>query len=222
MDRHFGRALLICCLGAFGATSVLHANPINLYNTGVDASHVDLVGAGTTDPHYTIISGPGLSSPQSAVTFFNGAYLADGPTSRWISVNANGSSGGSGTYDFQLIFSLTGLNAATAQITGQFAADNHVSATKINGTTVGGATNDSYSAYSSFSITSGFVAGTNTLDFLVLDDSAPMAFRVNNLAGTANPIDGSVPEPSTWLTMGAGLLAVMGMVCARRRAASAR
>jgi hypothetical protein len=218
MSKRFGQALRICCLGAFGAAGALHANAITLFNTGVDATGVDLVGVNVTDPHYTILSGPGLGSATSAVTF-NCCYFADGPISRWISVNSSGSTAASGTYDFQLTFSLSGLNPATAQITGQFAADNHITATKINGTTVAGATTDTFGAFTSFSINSGFVSGTNTLDFLVLDDGAPMSLRVNALAGTANPLVGGVPEPSTWLTLGAGLLAVTWMVWLRDRAA---
>jgi hypothetical protein len=121
-----------------------------------------------------------------------------------------------------LTFSLSGLNPATAQITGQFAADNHITATKINGTTVAGATTDTFGSYTSFAINSGFISGINTLDFLVLDDGAPMSLRVNALAGTADPLVGAVPEPSTWLTLGAGLLAVMSMVRLRNRAAATR
>jgi hypothetical protein len=194
-----------------------------LFSTGVDGSGTPLTNIfGDTDTHYTILAGPGILSAQSAVTYDNAAYIAEEPSgtngnSRWISVNANGSSAGSGTYDFETTFDLTGFDPSTAQITGRFAGDNHITGTLINGTSVASATSDTFVAYTSFSITSGFVAGLNTLEFFVTDDGAPMALRVDALAGTASPIGTGpgpgtgVPEPGTVVLLATACLATIGL-----------
>jgi len=209
------RLLLFLLLAAscLSSTPLLAAPISGLFNTGVDASGNPLVGGnGVTDPHYTILSGPGLASPVSAVTF-NCCYFADQPAgtngnSRWISVNASGTTGSAGTYVYDTTFSLTGLDPTTASITGRFAADNHVTAVKLNGNTIAGATTDTFSTYTNFSIPIGssFAGGLNDLRFVVLDDGPPSALRVDSLAGTANPIGSTtVPEPASLALLGIGL-----------------
>ena len=64
-----------------------------------------------------------------------------------------------------------------------------------------------------FSITGGFVAGVNTLDFLATDNDNPGALNVSTLIGTAAA--GAVPEPVSFLLIGTGAIAVSGY--ARRR-----
>jgi len=190
--------------GLFGESSLCATTITGLHNTGVDGSGVLLTGTGMTDPHYTVLSGPGLLAPTSAVTF-NCCYFADGPNSRFISVNSSGQTASSGSYLFETTFSLAGFNPATAQISGQFAADNHITATRINGTTVPGATTDTFTSYTSFTINSGFVAGLNTLDLVVLDDGVVMSLRVDSLSGTASPNSSNTPEPGTMLMLSSGL-----------------
>jgi hypothetical protein len=129
-----------------------------------------------------------------------------------------GSNAGSGTYDFQTTFSLTGLDETTAEITGRFAGDNHIIETLLNGNVIAGATTDTFSAYTAFSIPVGsaFVAGLNTLDFLVKDDGAPMSLRVDQLSGTASPAEsgggggtvGAVPEPGTIFLLATSCIAI--------------
>src|SRR5437016_2706906 len=96
----------------------LFAIPIpTLFNSGVNGAGALLVGGnGTTDTHWTVQSGPGLGSPVSATTYFNGAYFADGPSSRWISVNSSGFTGASGNYVFRTTFDLTGFNLALTSL----------------------------------------------------------------------------------------------------------
>ena len=68
---------------------------------------------------------------------------------------------------------------------------------------------EAYGAFQSFTISSGFVAGVNTLAFEVLnDEDGPTGLQVDNLSGTANPVS----EPVSLLLFGAGLwgMAVIG------------
>ena len=213
-NRWFMLLLAAGLLLSLGTPSWAASIP-GLFNTGVDALGNPLVGGnGVADSHYTIISGPGANIyPISAVTF-NCCYFADQPAgtngnSRWISVNENGANAGSGIYDFQVTFSLTGLDPTTASITGLFGADNHVSETDLNGSAITGATTDTFSSYKAFTIPVGspFVSGLNRLDFLVKDDGAPMSLRVDSLAGTASPAQtGAVPEPGTTSLLAGGLV----------------
>ena len=72
---------------------------------------------------------------------------------------------------------------------------------------IAGATADGFTAYTNFSIPPGpyFSGGTNLLDFLVLDDGAPMALRVDSLVGNAT-LGLGVPEPATMSLLGFGLI----------------
>lgn len=209
-----GPALLI----AAGAAAPLSAATIpGLFNTGTDGSNVALAGGnGVIDTHYTIVSStsPGLVG-QQAVTF-NCCYSPDDADSRWVSLSANGNPG-SNTTTYRLTFNMSGLNASTASITGNWGADN-VGNIFFNGVSTGiTTTNSFFGPMPVFSITSGFVTGVNTLDFEIQDLGQPTAFRVDNLVGTARPLVGVVPEPSTWtlLILGFG---VIGAAARRTRA----
>jgi len=207
LDRELEEPLRTTFLVALlSAGTTLFASPITgLFNTGVNASGIPLVGANVSDPNYVITSSPGAGVSNITPVTFNCCYFADGPNSRWISVNANGSNAGSGTYVFELTFSLAGLDPASAVITGQFAADNQ-STIQMNGVTVPGIAN-TFSIYTPFTINSNFIAGSNKLAFVVVDAGAPMALRVDSLAGTANPLS-EVPEPSTVGLILSGLVAM--------------
>lgn len=194
----------ILCLALLSVGPALLGAPISgLFNTGVDNLGNALVGGnGTTDPNYKVVSTPGGPTNAQAVTYFNPAYIPEGSgaTSRWISVNANGSTAASGTYIFEIQFNLSGVqNPLTAQISGEFAADNSATIL-LNGVTVGGAS-ASFTSYSPFTINSNFQSGTNSLQFVVVDSGQPMALRVNNLSGSVS----ETPEPSAFALLFSGL-----------------
>lgn len=196
------------------ATAAPAATIQGLFNTGTDANNVALAGgAGVVDPHYSIFSStsPGFAG-QQAVTF-NCCYVADDADSRWVSLSGSGSPGSNVTV-YRLSFSLAGLNPATASISGRGGADN-AGRIFLNGVDTG-INIDGFFSLTSFTISSGFVAGTNTLDFRISDFGAPTAFRVDDLRGTADAAN-VVPEPATWAMMigGFGMLGA----AARRRTA---
>jgi hypothetical protein len=66
-------------------------------------------------------------------------------------------------------------------------------------------TSSNYDTLHSFSITSGFVAGVNTIDFIATDFQNPGGLNVSGLAISASP----VPEPSAAAIWLAGLIAVL-------------
>jgi hypothetical protein len=212
------RLLLTAAVAGFvvgGACASSHAGTIALFNTGVDgSSQVDLNG--TTDIHYSVSYSAGgvtYGSAQNAYAatsaggFPIGPWLGDNSTSTWISdVTPAGSGSANGYFDFKTTFDLTGLNPATASISGQWAVDN-TGSILINGTDTGNNIAwgvPSFENWHSFSINSGFIAGTNTLDFIVRNwwgpdnpdapNAGPEGLRVE-MSGTASAV---VPEPGSF------------------------
>ena len=174
------------------ATSTLTPSQISIYGTGV-TSQGTLAADGTVDSHYTITASadPGFPGPNALVVASNvfpiGPWLQDGPNSKWIAPQANQGAGNAmGTYTYHMTFDLTGFNSAMATLTGQFAADNS-GVIKLNGIVVGPSA-PTYSQWTPFTINSGFVAGVNTLDFVVTNDPPsvnPTGLRVD-ISGTVS------------------------------------
>lgn len=204
------KRLVLLSLAAVLATAPAHGAAIQgLFNTGTDNNNVALVGGnGTVDPHYSILSStsPGFAG-QQAVTF-QCCYVADDADSRWISLSGNGNPGSNETF-YRLSFTLTGLNPATASISGRGGSDN-AGRIFLNGVDTG-INIDGFQSLVPFTISSGFVAGVNNLDFRVQDFGAPTAFRIDDLRGTADAVN-AVPEPANWtlLIAGFGLLGAAG------------
>jgi virginiamycin B lyase len=163
-----------------------------LYNTGVDNSG-NVLGGGMTDPHYTLNAAPSPDSAGPAYVVlqngfpFDGHWLSDGALSKWIAPHANendvdggGTTEPVGTYVYETTFSLNGFIPSTASISGQYAADNTLEQVLINGADAGvpaGSSTD-FSNFHSFTISSGFVSGLNTLDFVV--ENIPQPDPSNN------------------------------------------
>jgi len=198
-----------------------------LYNTG-ETNAGGLVAQGTVDPHYTLTVNPqGGSGPyvtnSTSWQIAGGNWGANTSNSQWISPQTYYSntvsvtSDAVGNYTYQTTFSLAGLNPATASITGQYYVDNAVVQLDLNGVNTGyvGLTpgHGNINTLESFTINSGFIAGNNTLSFVVEHTSAsgsnPSGIEVENMVGTAT----AVPEPASLGLMG---LAVAGLASRRR------
>jgi len=212
---------LFACLFLSGViSSSAWAVPISgLFNTGVDASGNALAGGnGVTDPHYLVFSSTigGVTTGVNAVTYFNSAYIANSATSRWISHSADGSPG-NGTTTFRTTFDLTGLDPNSAEITGFNAADNGGSIL-LNGVNVG-SLNGAFNTLAAFTISSGFIAGVNTLDFSVVDGGPPLALRIDGISGTADLAGpAAAPEPISAALLGLGLLGIAAVRRKQKRA----
>ena len=204
--------------GAVLASTATHAAMISsLFNTGVDATGAVLADGTVGDPHYTLTSVPGGTTAIRVITSASGfpipPYFGDNTSSRWIGPNNDADLNGPvGTYRYRTTFDLTGFDFNSASVSGGWSTDNNGLDILINGISLAATTSfTQFSAgFSAFSITSGFVAGVNTIDFLVNNGGGPTALRVE-MTGTAD-----VPEPHM-LSLAA--VALLGLGLARRRRA---
>lgn len=191
-----------------GLPVTAHADAITtLFNTGVSAAGAPLPN-NFTELHYFLAKVPsgstsGVRVASSANNFPIGPWVGDDNVSAWIGPNSDSVlSSPAGNYDYRTTFNLSGLNAVSASIKGQWSADNYGTDILLNGISTGNTATDFRSFYN-LSITSGFVAGLNTLDFLVYNapgaDSNPTGLRTE-LVGKAD-----VPEPASMTLLGVGL-----------------
>ncbi len=173
------------------AASIAGAATIpGLFNTGLDSNGV-VLAAGSQDPHYLITAAAQGPINTGAIVILNHpAWLANSAASSWIGVLNPGSANvNAGDYNFRMTFDLTGLEPSTAQISFMVSVDNDMSDVLINGQSAG----LSFSGFGGFSpamtITSGFVDGTNTLEFRMVNGGPaanPAGFRVEFISGTAD------------------------------------
>jgi len=174
-----------------------------LYNTGENDDGT-LAALGMADSHYALVSVPsGEAGTAWVVPPFPSAWCAGTTSANWLSPTLGGAGGigysaDTGLYDYRLVFSMVDplghpLQPTTATITGNWAADDEATLL-LNGTPV--ATNNTgFARLYSFEVNSGFRAGTNTLDFVVINAGTapkPSGMLVSDLSGTAVLIIGSL------------------------------
>jgi hypothetical protein len=166
-----------------------------LFNTGVGTNGT-ILASGTVDPHWQMVQSPDVSFPGPAAIVVNDTgfpippWLTNGPASKWIAPQASQSTGNSsGTYKYRISFNLTGLEPATAAIAGHWTSDNTGPQVLLNGVPTGATSDGNFGALgNAFLINGGFLAGANTLDFVVTNAGPginPTGVRVE-LSGTAN------------------------------------
>ncbi|TFU03828.1 PEP-CTERM sorting domain-containing protein [Polymorphobacter arshaanensis] len=104
-----------------------------------------------------------------------------------------------------------------ATLSGQALFDNF-GEVFLNGNQVGG-TITGFGSLSPFGTNSNFfVAGLNTLSFVLHNEGGPEAFQVAGLTVTAAPLAGAVPEPASWALMLVGFGMTGAAVRRRSRA----
>ncbi len=174
-----------------------------IYSTGLD-DQFNPLPTGTQDPHYVIISAPDgtAATPFAAYAVEtngypvgDGGWLNDDSYSLWVTPQPSygfESQDPMGSYDFRTTFDLTGFDPATAEITFQAIADNQLEDVLVNGiSSISNfpAPSDFETWFGPYVISSNFVAGTNTLDFIVYnsqpDGGNPCGLRVK-ISGTAS------------------------------------
>ena len=166
-----------------------------LFNTGVDDTGA-LLAAGAMDPHWRLIQSADAAAagPKAFVVregFPIPPWIANGPDSKWIAPQADQSGGNRpGNYTYRLAFDLTGFDPATAAIAGRWSSDNAGVEVRLNGQPTGLTFAGNFGAFSpDFTLRTGFLDGTNTLEFVVNNAGEgvnPTGFRAE-LAGSAEP-----------------------------------
>lgn len=194
------RSVLVWLLAA----RVLAAPIPGLFNTGVaaDGSLLPASGGATTvvDPHYVVIESADPAFPASpeapapAVTllpgFPVGPWIAEGPDSKWISLNRTSGNVLDGNYTFRTTFNLTGFDASKARIAGKWSVDNTGVDILLNGNALGISNGAGFGGFTDFTIESGFVDGVNTLDFVVFNAPSganPAGLRVEMIGTVELP-----------------------------------
>ncbi len=194
-DR-LGRGLIYGLLG-LGLCAEGGADPVpGLFNTGVDDNGDVLVG-GSEDPHWdlSVSADTAHPGPQTFVLYDDvypiPPWLANGPDSKWIAPKPSQSPGNAaGDYRYRIRFDLGGLEPSTAVITGRWTSDNQGTDVLLNGVSTGVTSDGNFGGLGNpFTISSGFVDGTNSLEFVVNNGGSgnnPTGVRIE-LSGTAEP-----------------------------------
>jgi len=169
---------------ALPAAAVLAQGPLT-FNTGVDDSGAVLDNY-AVDAHFTLFASadPRFPGPDTVVvdnTLFpiaTGNWIASSPTSKWIApqgdqdylIDANNGNA-LGDYTYRTTFDLTGYEPELVRLVGQWTVDSAGIDILINGASTGSSisTNLPVSGewWHPFFVSTGFVQGTNTLDFIV-------------------------------------------------------
>ncbi len=194
-----------------------------LFNTGVNASGTPLAN-NAAEQHYSLVTVPSGSTGVRVATSANGfpipPWVGDNLTSAWIGpTGATDLTGPVGNYDYRTTFSLSAQDALRASIAGQWAVDNAGIDILLNGVSTGNTATD-FQTFYNFTITAGFIGGTNTLDFIV--NNAPPASQTNP-TGLRTQLVGVIPitEPATVMLVFTALVMLL-YTYHRRRAGQAK
>ena len=188
-----------------------------LFSSGRTASNA-AVTTGTVQEQNWFLNG--AARPWNSSTN-NGAWLANNSVSRWMTPASNGNQSfnptADGFYNYSISFNLGKFVPGTASFNGRFAADNTVISILLNGTQITQGGLGTFNSWSSFSASSGFVGGLNTLTFRVRNFAGggvnPTGLRVEIRGSAYEP----VPEPASWAMLIAGF-GLVGAMLRRRRA----
>jgi PEP-CTERM motif len=169
---------------------------------------------GTTDPFWDI--------SVNGSAFYDAWVLDRGgsSTNRWIGASASGSLPGGAaddTYD-RFLYSFQTMFAGTSgmSVTYQCARDDMFFAVFLNGATVAGATCPGYGFSTSYTINSGFVTGSNTLQFNVGGNGITDGLIVD-ITDVTIPTS-AVPEPTSIVLFASGLIGIAFVARSRRKA----
>jgi hypothetical protein len=167
----------------------------DLYNTGVDNAR-QVLGDSVADSHYTLATypagtvTPGVTTPNKDLAPIN--WIANTQTARWIGPNTASAYGPVGDYSYKTTFTLPSFSEAS--IVGQIAVDDRITDILINGVSVGNPVPlSSWTTIQRFSISTGFVVGTNTIEFKLHSIGGPTGIQIDAINGTYKPSSVTAP-----------------------------
>lgn len=228
MKRSYFSFLAITTLG-FASIAQAEINPIlGLFNTGVDGTGAYLA-SGASDGHYSLVAVPAGSGITNTQVAGSGAPIPPWATpsaSQWIGPAGYPSLGGpGGTYDYQTTFTIgSPFSAADFDLLGTWLTDNEGVDILVNGNSSGYTVPDDgfgipFTAPHQFHLSSGFVTGLNTIDFVVHNipnDTSTTADNENGNNPTGLDVEftyagTATPEPGTFvLLLGGAALVIAG------------
>ncbi|MDB9520560.1 hypothetical protein PN480_01150 [Dolichospermum circinale CS-1225] len=168
----------------------------DLYNTGVDNDR-KVLGDSVADSHYTLATYPAgtvtvaegnvsrpVTTPNKDLAPIN--WVANTQTARWIGPNTTSATGPVGDYSYRTTFTLPSF--AEALIIGELSVDDWITDILVNGVSVGNPVPlSSWTNIRKFSISKGFVVGTNTIEFKLHSVGGPTGLRIDSISGTYRP-----------------------------------
>ena len=162
-----------------------------LFSTGLSDARQPLP-PGARDPHYTVLaSAHAIAPPPPAPALViegHPAWMANDTASRWLGpVNPGTANVAAGNYRYRTEFDLSAFAPDSARLQIRAAADNRLTSVLLNGRSIGMGFEGFAGLSPAFGVSTGFVAGTNTLEFLWANDTSspnPGGFRAV-LQGTA-------------------------------------
>jgi hypothetical protein len=210
--------LILAALFVFAANgmAIAQVSVPGIYGTGLNNSG-GLLADGAIDPHYQLIGSPSTIYPPGSPLFVVNSntypippWMANGPNSKWLSLQTIPQGVTAGNYTFRTTFDLTGYIPGTARIAGNWTGDDDGIDVKINAlsTLTSYSGPNEFMVFHPFTITAGFLPGLNTLDFIINNGLDRTGLRTE-LSLIAVP----VPEPGTLILCGIGF----GLLARRRK-----
>lgn len=226
--------LIIAAALALAVIPSAYGVGLGLCNTGVNGPCTGFNGVGSgglatqggPESNWVLGGGTAVVPTDSAIPS-SWISNASSPMSQWISPALDTFAGGGINYSYSIAFNIPlTADLSSATIFGRYASDNETVNVLLNGTSVAGfplnSTPSGFQNWTSFTINSAnglFVPTANTLTFVVTNGGTrnPQGLRVEFLEASVN----DVPEPSTFLMGGIGLIA-LGVARRRKSQLSAR
>lgn len=162
------------------AALTVHEAVPGLFSTGLNEAR-GLLADNSVDAHYNLIENPDVQSTDAIVedtTVFpisDGTWLAPTLTSKWIGPRFNTVASAVGVYVYRVTIDLTNRDPKTVDIEGAWSADNVGTEIRVNGVATSNPPSGGFNAWTPFTLKGtdvAFVAGINTIDFVVENQAA--------------------------------------------------